>query len=63
MNETAVSPKSKSELAGQYRVSVDTFMSWLLPFEKDMKKLGYRRKQKILTIAQVRLVYEKLGTP
>jgi hypothetical protein len=55
---------SKSDLAAQYGVSLDQLQTWLIMWEADLKKLyKYKRKQKLLTPAQVNFLHEKLGRP
>lgn len=55
---------SKTELAQAYGISVDTLRTWLAPFLPELKKkYGYKKDQKILTIAQRDFIYDKLGRP
>lgn len=56
---------SKAEMASFYRVTPGLFHKWLIAREKELKKLGYERQQKILTIAQVRFLFrdDQLGQP
>lgn len=55
---------SKSELAQAYGISVETLRTWIEPFLAELKKkYGYKKDQKIFTIAQRDFIYEKLGRP
>ncbi len=56
---------SKHELADHYKVSPAMFATWLLKWEKELKKLRYDRNQKVLTTAQVRFIFQDdvLGQP
>lgn len=52
---------SKKELRVLYKVSADTFNNWLKDIEPLLPR--YQRNAKILTPAQVRIVFEELGDP
>lgn len=56
---------SKAELAEFYNVTSALFQTWLQKREKELKKLGYERHQKVLTVAQVRFLFrdDVLGQP
>lgn len=56
-------PKSKSEIASEYGISINTFKKWIKPFIADLEAVNYNREAKILTPAQVDVIYEKLGKP
>lgn len=58
-----IKPYFKYQLAGFYGVCHTTFISWIRPFESKLIPLGYRRNQKILTVEQVKVVFECLGEP
>ena len=58
-----IRPYYKHEMAKMYGVCYNTFINWIRPFEVELCKKGYRRNQKILTIPQVRCVFECLGEP
>ncbi len=52
-------PYTALELARLYGVSDRTMKKWLKPFEAEIgEKLGY-----FYTIAQVKTIFQKLGTP
>lgn len=53
----------KGELAALYNVSEDQLRSWIEMHLKDLKKVGYKTTQKRLTVAQVELIFAKLGRP
>lgn len=63
--EAPIKPYSKTELADLYGISHDTLDAWLRRYEKELKKIGYYRYQKILTVAQVKFLFkdENLGRP
>lgn len=56
---------SKHELAEIYNVTTGMMSTWLLQWEKELKKLRYYRNQKVLTAAQVRFLFrdDVLGQP
>lgn len=59
MNSTQIKPHTILELAKLYGVSDRTMKKWLKPFEPEIgNKIGY-----FYTIAQVKIIFEKLGTP
>ncbi len=64
-NEVPVKAYNKAELAGLYGVSPFTFHKWLVHWEKELKKLKYTPKQRILTVAQVAFLFKDdvLGKP
>jgi hypothetical protein len=47
------------ELARLYKVCVRTFKRWLKPFDAVVGK----KQGRYFTIAQVKIIFEKLGTP
>ncbi|HEY6914610.1 MAG TPA: hypothetical protein VI413_08040 [Paludibacter sp.] len=59
MNNIQLKPYTVLELARLYSVSDRTMKKWIKPFEKEIgEKIGY-----FYTIAQVKIIFEKLGTP
>lgn len=52
-------PKTLLQLASEYKVSKETMRSWLEPFKDAIGE----RQGNIFKINQVRLIYDKLGTP
>lgn len=59
MNTIKLKPYTVLELAKLYSVSDRTMKKWIKPFEKEVgKKIGY-----FYTIAQVKIIFEKLGMP
>jgi transposase len=59
MNNIQLKPYTVLELAKLYGVSDRTMKKWIKPFEKEIgKKIGY-----FYTIAQVKIIFEKLGMP
>lgn len=55
----ALRPYKVTELARMYEVSEKTFKKWITPFEEEIgRKNGY-----FYSIAQVRIIFQKLGTP
>lgn len=63
MKQAEIKSYHKFEMAGLYNVTTTTFSRWMGRYEKDLKKLGYRKSQKILTIAQVQFLFQNLGQP
>lgn len=62
MKETKVieiKPYTLQELANLYGVSKPTFRKWIKPFEKEIGK----RNGHYYTIAQVRIIFDKLSLP
>ena len=58
-NAIKLKPYTVLELARMYEVSDRTMKKWLKPFENQIgTKIGY-----FYTIAQVKIIFEKLGTP
>lgn len=55
----AVKPYSPQELAAIYGVSSKTIKRWLTPFYHDIGE----RQGRYYTIAQVQVIFEKLGLP
>lgn len=55
----AVKPYSPQELASIYGVSTKTVKRWLSPFYHDIGE----RRGRYYTIAQVQVIFEKLGLP
>ncbi|HWY13348.1 MAG TPA: hypothetical protein VN026_18610 [Bacteroidia bacterium] len=53
----------KWQLAFSYEISVETFIIWLNPFNKELKVLGYKDNCKILSPVIVKFIFEKIGTP
>lgn len=62
-NDTPLKPYHKFEIAELYGVTTATFKRWMDRYEKDLKKLGYKKSQKILTVAQVQCLFQNLGQP
>jgi len=59
MNSIKLKPYTVLELARLYGVSDRTMKKWIKPFETEIgSKVGY-----FYTIAQVKLIFEKLGMP
>ena len=59
MNSIQIKPYTVLELARLYGVSDRTIKKWIKPFEQEIgKKIGY-----FYTIAQVKIIFEKLGLP
>lgn len=59
MNTIQLKPYTVLELARLYSVSDRTMKKWLKPFEPEVgNKIGY-----FYTIAQVKIIFEKLGMP
>ena len=57
--QITLKPYTVLELARMYEVSDRTLKKWLKPFEEEVgKKNGY-----FYTIAQVKIIFEKLGMP
>lgn len=56
---TKVQAMSKSQLASAYGVGLDTFNSWIKPFQEEIKE--YRGK--VYTPKQVQKIFELLGEP
>ena len=52
---------SKFELRTMYGISRDTLNTWLKPIESMLPH--YNQKCKVLTPAQIKVVFEELGTP
>lgn len=52
---------SKFELRTMYDVSRETFNTWLKPIESMLPH--YNPKCKVLTPAQVKIIFDVLGTP
>jgi hypothetical protein len=61
-NTTPIKAYYKSELAEMYGVTLLTFICWLKPFI-DKKILELEPNQKILKPAQVKIIFDCLGTP
>lgn len=59
----ALKSYTKTEMAELYKVSLPTFVLWLRPWLKELRKLGYTDLQRILTIKQVEFIFDKLGRP
>ncbi|HUC83476.1 MAG TPA: hypothetical protein VMR70_21365 [Flavisolibacter sp.] len=58
-NTVIVKPYTVLELARLYGISDRTMKKWLVPFEAEIgSKVGY-----FYTIAQVQIIFQKLGTP
>jgi hypothetical protein len=58
-NTIPLKPYTVLELARLYGISDRTMKKWLRPFETEIgEKLGY-----FYTIAQVKIIFKKLGTP
>lgn len=58
-NKIKLKPCTVLELARMYGVSDKTMRKWIKPFDAEVgKKIGY-----FYTIAQVRIIFEKLGMP
>jgi hypothetical protein len=53
----------KWEFAELYGVSMDQLDTWNKLYEDDLKRLDYKPTQKRYTIAQVELLFNKLGRP
>jgi hypothetical protein len=62
-NLTPAKTYFKWELAELYGVSMDQLDTWNKKYLEDLKRLGYVETQKRYTIAQVQLLFEKLGRP
>lgn len=59
VNTIRLKPYTVLELAKLYSVSDRTMKKWIKPFEEEVeKKIGY-----FYTIAQVKIIFEKLGMP
>jgi transposase len=54
---------SQTEMANHYGVSKFTLRKWIQPFLEELKKIGWVPHQQIYTIAQVQLIWDKLGRP
>ena len=52
-------PYSSTELARLYDVCIRTMKKWMAPFESLIGK----KRGRYYTIAQVRIIFEKLGLP
>jgi hypothetical protein len=50
---------SKMELVNLYGVSYKTFCAWLKPFKNEIGEYNGKR----YTIAQVQIIFNKIGTP
>jgi hypothetical protein len=59
MTITALKPYSIKELADIYGVCDKTFKKWLKPFET----IVGAKQGRYFTVAQVRIIFEKLGVP
>ena len=58
-NSIPIKPYTVLELARLYGISDRTMKKWLRPFESEVgEKLGY-----FYNIAQVKIIFKKLGTP
>jgi len=55
----ALKPYSPQDLAGIYGVGIKTLKRWLRPFQRDIGE----RQGRYYTIAQVQVIFEKLGLP
>ncbi len=51
------------ELQDLYNITMDTWTEWKRPLERELKKLGYRRNQRVYTVKQVELIFDRLGRP
>ena len=59
MSTIKLKPYTVLELARLYGVSDRTMKKWIKPFEAEIGiKIGY-----FYTIAQVKIIFERLGTP
>jgi len=54
---------STKQLEKLYKVGPKTFRKWRQPFVKELKKLGWQPGSQLYTVAQVKLLFEKLGRP
>lgn len=61
MEKIVIKSYSKAELRGMYGISRETFNTWLKPIEGMLPH--YNPKCKVLTPAQVKIIFEELGTP
>lgn len=54
-----LSPKTSTQIAELYGISLKTFYKWVAPFKNDIgEKIG-----RFYNIAQVKTILEKLGLP
>jgi hypothetical protein len=51
------------ELQTMYNITGDMWLTWRRPLLPALRKLGYRDNQQVYTIAQVELIFERLGRP
>lgn len=56
--ELIIKPYTIKELSELYGVNYKTFLAWIKPFREQIGK-----KTRILTIPQVKLIFEKLDYP
>lgn len=61
MEKILIKSYSKFELRTMYGVSRETLNTWLKPIESMLPH--YNQKCKVLTPAQVRVIFAELGTP
>jgi hypothetical protein len=61
MEKLAIKPYSKAELRTIYNISRETLNTWLKPIEYLLPY--YNPKCKVLTPAQVKIIFDVLGTP
>lgn len=61
MEKRIIKTYSKVELRTMYGVSRETFNTWLKPIEPMLPH--YNPNCKVLTPAQVKIIFEELGTP
>jgi len=58
-----IRPYTKAELAALYGVHRNTLTSWMNRFPDEFAQTGYRKRVRILTPVQVKLLYALVGTP
>lgn len=56
---TEIRPYSAKELAGIYGVCDKTLMKWMKPFAQNIGE----KQGRYFTVAQVKIIFEKLGVP
>lgn len=61
MKNVPIKVYSKKELRGLYGISRETFNKWLRPIKENLP--NYQPTSKLLTPAQVKVIFEHLGEP
>lgn len=62
METEKITPKSKSQLAAEYGIHINTLRNWLIRC-KFYEEKPNANKAKMFTISELTVIYDKLGRP